>query len=116
MNRWIALAGALGGLCVALGAYAGVNNRVVAATITTVSGNCLAQNNFRTMLTLDASAAGANIGYCEGATCTAAIGTTGTTTLIPGATHFWPAGSAPTSAFCFIAASGTQPLTIREGQ
>ena len=115
-KRWVALVGALGGVCIALAAYAGagVNNKVTAATITGTSGNCLAQNNFRVSLTLDASAATANLGYCEGA-CTAVIGATGTTTLLAGATHYWPAESAPNSAFCFISASGSQPLTIREG-
>jgi hypothetical protein len=114
-KRWIALLGAMGVVCVALVANAQINNRVTAATITTVSGNCLAQNNFRVSLTLDASAASANIGYCEGASCTAAIGTTGTTTLVAGTKDYWPADGAPKSAFCFISASGSQPLTIREG-
>ena len=93
----------------------GVANTVTAATITGTSGNCMAVNNKRSSLTLDATASAVNIGYCEGE-CTAAIGTTGTTTLTAGSLHYWPAGSAPRSAMCFIAASGSQPLTIRQGE
>ncbi len=93
----------------------GVANTVTAATITNTSGNCLAVNNKRSSLTLDATAAAVNIGYCEGV-CTAAIGTTGTTTLAAGSLHYWPAGSAPRAAMCFIAASGSQPMTIRQGE
>lgn len=96
-------------------AAAGVNDAVTSATITTTSGNCLAQNNYRLSLTIDATGASANIGYCEGAGCTAAIGTAGTTTLAAGTLHYWQAGSAPSAAFCFVAASGSQPVTIREG-
>lgn len=114
-KRWAALAGAMGVLCVMVSAAAGVRSQVTAATITTSSGNCLAVNNARKALTFDASAATANIGYCEGGACTAAIGTTGTTVITAGGTHYWPSDSAPTSAFCFISASGSQPLTIREG-
>lgn len=116
-KRWLALLGAMGVVCVSMTAHAaaGVNNKITAATITTASGNCLAQNNFRSSLTLDATGASANIGYCEGASCTAAIGTAGTTTIAAGSSHYWPSESAPTSAFCFISASGSQPLTIREG-
>lgn len=103
-------------LLAALPAGAGVNDKVTTATITTSSGNCLALNRDRSALTLDATGATDNIGYCEGANCTAAIATAGTTTLAAGALHYWPIGAAPTAAFCFVAASGSQPLTIREGQ
>lgn len=96
-------------------AGAGVDDRVTTATITNSSGNCLAQNNLRSSLSLDATGASVNLGYCEGASCTAAIGTAGTTTLAAGVLHYWPPGAAPSAAFCFIAASGSQPLTIREG-
>lgn len=105
-------------LAVLLGCLAGpawaVNDVVTTKTVTDTSGNCLAQNNFRKALTLDATGASQNIGYCEGS-CTASIGTAGTTTIPAGQLHYWPAGSAPTAAFCFIAVSGSQPLTIREG-
>lgn len=97
------------------GGVPGVETSITAATITTSSGNCLAVNNARSALTLDASAASQNIGYCEGS-CTAVIGATGTTTLAAGAIHYWPAGSAPRAAMCFISASGSQPLTIKEGR
>lgn len=100
-------------------AQGGVSDVVTADTITTTSGNCLPQNGYRRSLSLDATAASANIGYCEvGAgqtTCTAAIGTAGTTTLSFGNIAYWAAGSAPQNGFCFVATSGSQPLTIREG-
>lgn len=95
---------------------AGIKEAVTAATITNTSGNCLAQLNERVSLTLDATGASANVGYCRGAGCTAAIGTTGTTTLASGSLHYWPADSAPIGAFCFISASGSQPVTIVEGR
>jgi hypothetical protein len=93
-----------------------VADGVTAATITTTSGNCLAQNNDRRSLTLDATGATTNIGYCEGASCTAVVGVTGTTTLAAGSLHYWPAGSAPKNAFCFISVTSSQPMTIREGK
>ena len=96
-------------------ADAGMRYATTNTTVTTTSGNCLAQNNFRSSLTLDASGSTINIGYCLGNACTAAINTVGTTTLFAGAIDFWAAGSAPTAEFCFISASGTPPLTIREG-
>lgn len=96
-------------------AEAGMRYATTETTVTTTSGNCLAQNNFRSSLTLDASGSTINIGYCLGNACTAAINTVGTTTLFAGAIDFWAAGSAPTAEFCFISASGTPPLTIREG-
>lgn len=94
-------------------AYAGTTSTAV--TVTTVSGNCLAQKNNRSWLTLDASGASANIGYCFGASCTAAIGTAGTTTLAASSLHYFVPDGTPKDAICFIAASGSQPLTIREG-
>jgi hypothetical protein len=97
------------------GIAAGVSIITTAATITVTSGNCLAARTARSSLTLDATGSAANIGYCQGATCTAAIGVTGTTTLALGTLHFWPAESAPRDGFCFISASGSQPMTIREG-
>ena len=114
-KRWLVLVCALGAVCVAAAAYAGLRHQVTAATVTTTSGNCLAQANARESLALDASAATANIGYCEGVSCTAVIGAAGTSTLVAGSIYFWPADSAPKSALCFISASGSQPLTIREG-
>lgn len=96
-------------------AEAGMRYATTNTTVTTTSGNCLAQNNFRSSLTLDASGSTINIGYCLGNACTAAINTVGTTTLFAGAIDFWQAGSAPSAEICFISASGTPPLTIREG-
>lgn len=94
----------------------GVTDSVSTATLTNVSGNCLGVSTTRRMLTLDATNATANIGYCEGVACTAAIGTAGTTVIPYGTWAFWPAGSAPKNAMCFVAASGSQAFTIREGQ
>mgnify|MGYP001604114460 CR=1 FL=1 len=108
------IAAAMAGIAYA--AEPGVPNTVTAATITGTSGNCLVTSNARSSLTLDASASATNIGYCEGPACTAAIGTTGTTTIVAGDLHYWPAGSAPRGEFCFIAVSGSQPFTIREGK
>lgn len=118
MKRWFLMSLALFVLAAEAKAagQAGVADTITASTITVTSGNCLGQNNFRSTLTLDATGASANIGYCEGPACTAAIGTAGTTTLAFGSLHYWPAGSAPIGAFCFVAASGSQPLTIREGK
>jgi hypothetical protein len=99
----------------------GVSDKPTNVTVTGSSGNCLAvaSLNARRSLTLDATGATANIGYCRttpgGAQCTASIGTVGTTTLAAGSMHYWPEGSAPQNQFCFIAASGSQPLTIIEG-
>ncbi len=100
---------------VAAWAVAGVADSVTAVTVTGSSASCLVQNNYRKSLTLDATGATQNIGYCEG-TCTAVIGNSGTTTLAFGSMHYWPAGSAPANAFSCISAGGSQPLTIREGQ
>jgi hypothetical protein len=87
-----------------------------AVTVTGSSASCLAVNNSRTWLTLDATGATANIGYCLGAGCTAAIGVDGTTTIPAGTLHYFTAGSAPKDAMSCISASGSQPLTIREGR
>lgn len=102
-------------LVLATSAYAQVSDSVTPVTVTGSSAACLAQNNTRKALTLDATGATANIGYCEGAGCTAAIGTAGTTTLAYGTLHYWPAPAGPRNAFNCISSSGSQPLTVREG-
>ena len=99
-----------------IASYAQVGETQTNTTVTTSSGNCLTRNPFRKTLTFDASGATANIGYCMGESCTASIGTVGTSTLYSGTIAYWPLGSAPTNAFCFISASGSQPLTIKEGK
>lgn len=103
----------------ATSAYAQVSDSVTVVTVTgtptTSAAPCLPQRNGRKGLTLDATGATANIGYCEGDSCTPAIGTAGTTTLAYGTLHYWPAPSAPRNSFNCISASGSQPLTIREG-
>lgn len=107
--RWLAF---VLGLVFVAPAYAA--EKVTVATVTTSSGNCLAQNNQRVWLAFDATAATANIGYCMGS-CTAAIGAGGTTTIFYGQILYWITGATPISQFCFVAGSGAQPLTITEG-
>lgn len=126
MQRWhtlaMALVGAIlfAGPCLAI-EQAGVSDTTTTTALSTASGGCLAANGFRRALTLDNSGGTINIGYCETAPatpstpCTAAIGTAGTTTLSAGSVHYWRAGSAPQNQFCFISASGTPSITIREG-
>ncbi len=98
----------------------GVSDLVTTATLSVTSGNCLAANAARKTLTLDNIAGTINVGYCEtsaavpGTPCTAAIGTAGTTTLLAGALHYFV--PAPINQFCFIAASATPSITIREGR
>jgi hypothetical protein len=98
----------------------GVSDKVTTATLSVTSGNCLGVNTQRKTLALDNIAGTINIGYCETSAatpntpCTAAIGTAGTTTLLAGALHYFV--PAPVNQFCFIAASATPSLTIREGQ
>lgn len=85
------------------------------ATLTNVSGNCLALRYNRTWLALDGTAAAVALGYCLGAGCTAAIGTAGTTTIAAATLHYFMPDATPKDAMCFIATSGSQPFTIREG-
>jgi hypothetical protein len=98
----------------------GVSDLVTTATLSVTSGNCLGANADRKTLTLDNTGGSIVIGYCETAAstpntpCTAAIGTAGTTSLAAGSLHYWPV--APVNQFCFIAASATPGLTIREGR
>ncbi len=98
----------------------GVSDLVSTRTLSTASGNCLGSNPDRKTLTLDNSLGSINVGYCEtpaatpGTPCVAAIGTAGTTTLVATAIHYWPI--APQNQFCFIAASATPSITIREGR
>jgi hypothetical protein len=98
----------------------GVSDLPSTPTLSVTSGNCLAANAARKTLTLDNTGGTIAIGYCQtspatpNTPCTAAIGTAGTTTLAAGRLHYWQA--APINQFCFIAASGTPGLTIREGR
>lgn len=115
MGRFLRSMVAVTIMAAAVPALAGMRTEVTNTTVTTSSGNCLAAKNNRMSLTLDATGASANIGYCHGAACTAAIGTVGTTTIPAGTLHYWGPPGAPTDGFCFISASGSQPLTIKEG-
>ncbi len=98
----------------------GVSDKPASTALSNVSGNCLAANPARKTLTLDNTGGTINEGYCEtdpatpATPCTAVIGTPPTTTLVAGALHYWPV--APLNQFCFIAASGTPSITIKEGQ
>ena len=98
----------------------GVSDKITATALSVTSGNCLAVNAARKTLTLDNTGGSINIGYCEtspstpATPCTAAIGTAPTTTLAAGSLHYWP--TAPINQFCFVAASGTPSVTIKEGQ
>lgn len=97
----------------------GVSDKITAQALSTTSGGCLAVNPARKTLTLDNTGGTIAIGYCEtspstpATPCTAVIGTAPTSTLAAGSLHYWPA--APVNQFCFIAASGTPSVTIREG-
>jgi hypothetical protein len=98
----------------------GVSDTASSITASTTSGNCLASNASRKTLTLDNIAGTINVGYCETSAsapatpCTAVIGTPPTTTLASGSLHYF--SPAPVNQFCFISASSTQAITIREGQ
>ena len=98
----------------------GVSDKITATQLSVTSGNCLAVNAARKTLTLDNTGGSISIGYCEtspstpGTPCTAVIGTAPTTTLAAGTLHYWP--DAPINQFCFIAASSTPSVTIKEGQ
>ncbi len=98
----------------------GVSDKITATALSVTSGGCLAVNPARKTLTLDNTGGSIAIGYCEtspstpGTPCTAVIGTAPTTTLAAGSLHYWP--DAPINQFCFIAASATPSVTIKEGQ
>lgn len=110
---------AIGFILVATAALAddgrGVQNKTTAVTVTSTPAPCVALNNSRSSLVLDASGASQNIGYCAGASCTPSIGVAGTKTIFAGQTQFYPAGSAPGDALNCVSASGSQPLTVEEG-
>jgi hypothetical protein len=98
----------------------GVSDKITATALSITSGNCLPASGSRKTLTLDNTSGTINIGYCEtdpmtpATPCVAVIGTPPTTSLAPGSLHYWPSG--PQNQICFIAASGTPSVTIKEGQ
>jgi hypothetical protein len=121
--KWIAVVAVvalLPSLAWAQGGKPSVSDKITATALSVTSGNCLAANSDRKTLTLDNTGGSINIGYCEtspttpNTPCTAAIGTAPTTTLAAGSLHYWPV--APVNQFCFIAASGTPSVAIKEGQ
>lgn len=98
---------------------------VTSKTLSTSSGNCIQPNPLRRSLMIDNTGNAIIVGYCEmanvppgqvGTACTAAIGAAGTTSIAANSNFFWPAGAAPTNGLCFIAASGTPIVNVREGQ
>ncbi len=109
-------------LCAATPAFAieqgGVSDVITTLALNSSTPTCLGANGYRRSLTIDNTANSTNIGWCEtgggAAQCTPAIGSAGTSTLQQ-AWAYWPAGSAPQNQFCFIAATGTPSITIREG-
>lgn len=98
----------------------GVSDTTTTKTLSNVSGNCVNANPARKTFTIDNLMNTITIGFCEtsaaapGTPCTAAIGTAGTTTMVGGTLLSWV--PAPLNQFCFIAASSTPSITIREGQ
>jgi hypothetical protein len=96
-----------------------INDVTTTVALNNSSGTCFPSNGARKTLIIDNTGNSVNVGYCEtpitsATPCTPAIGTAGTTTL--GQTWaYWIANSVPQNQFCFIAASGTPSITIREG-
>lgn len=123
MKRLLAI-----GLCLlpiaALADPTNLQDVVTSETLSTASGNCIQPNPLRRSLMIDNTGNAIIVGYCEmanvppgqqGTACTAAIGSAGTTSVAANSNFFWPAGSAPTNGLCFIAASGTPIINVREG-
>jgi len=79
-----------------------------------------AANPFIKALFLDNTGGAIDVGYCfieaGQSSCTPVIGTPPTTTLPAGTYQWWTGGTAPQNGICFIAASGTPSITVREGQ
>jgi len=125
MKRFAALAALLLASTSAMADPTNIEDVVTSLTLSTSSGNCIQANTLRRSLTLDNTGNAIIVGYCEmasvppgqqGTACTAAIGSAGTSSIAANASAYWPAGSAPTNGFCFIAASGTPIVNVREGQ
>lgn len=113
-RRWAALAGAMGGLCVALGAYAATRT-ITPATVTNSSTQMLAAvTGSRLFLSIDNESATATIACAFSATATA--NTAGSYTIGPGATRTWGPGTAevpvPGGAVNCISSAATSPATI----
>ena len=113
-RRWIALAGVLGGVCVALAAYAATRT-VAAVTVTNSSAQALAAvTGSRLFLSIDNESTTATIACAFSAT--AAINTAGSYTIAPGMTRVWGAGTpeipVPGGPVNCISSAATSPATI----
>jgi len=92
----------------------------VALSTTSSCPTATAANGYLKALALDNTGGTIDVGYCfieaGQSSCTAAIGTAPTTTLTAGTLQWFQGGSAPQNGICFVAASGTPSITVREGQ
>jgi len=123
MKRW--LAALL--LCLATPALAqqtptGLSYKSTAIALSS-SASCptaTAANPYLKALVLDNTGGSVDAGYCfieaGQSSCTPVIGTPPTTTLAAGTLQWFQGGSAPQNGICFVAASGTPSITVREGQ
>ena len=123
MKRW--LAALL--LCLATPALAqqtptGLSYKSTAIALSS-SASCptaTAANPYLKALVLDNTGGSVDAGYCfieaGQSSCTPVIGTPPTTTLAAGTLQWFQGGNAPQNGICFIAASGTPSITVREGQ
>ena len=100
----------------------GLSYKSAAVALSTTSScpTATAANGYLKALVLDNSGGTIDAGYCfveaGQSSCTAAIGTPPTTTLTAGTFQWFQGGSAPQNGICFVAASGTPSITVREGQ
>jgi len=113
-KRWLALLGALGGICVALGAHAATRT-ITAATVTNASTQMLAAvTGSRLFLAINNESTTATIACAFSAT--AAANTAGSYTIGPGVTRTWGPGTAevpvPGGAVNCISSAATSPATI----
>src|SRR4029079_19261931 len=114
-QRWVGLVGALGSVCVALGAVA-ATRKITAATVTSASTQMLeAVSGSRLFLSINNESATATIACAFSAT--AAANTAGSYTIGPGATRTWGPGTyevpgAPGGAVNCISSAATSPATI----
>lgn len=114
-KRWIALLGAMGAVCVALGAYAATRT-ITAATVTNSSTQMLAAvAGSRLFLSINNESTTATIACAFSAT--AAANTAGSYTIGPGNTRTWGPGTyeipgAPGGAVNCISSAATSPATI----
>jgi hypothetical protein len=98
-------------------AFAQIASTDLSGTITNSSASCIPANALRKTLYIENLFTNTvNVGYCIGAACTAAIGTAGTSILVPGQSHYWPLYEAPPAQFNCIAGAASVPITARSSQ